>query len=167
LKILIFWDFSKFWNFFFKIAQNDKYSFLPRIVSFWDILAWESGSESFNLILSQNEKKNVFQVLVKLILKKISTHKSKISQKCKILIFRFLPKNYLEAVLPASKYEKWIFWIILSISCPGNFFHRTFSFFSKRVWKLLFFDIFQNFEIFSSKLLKMTNIHFSPRIVSF
>ena len=56
-------------------------------------------------------------------------------QKCKILIFRFFQHIHLEVVLLTSKYKKWIFCIILSISCPGNFFHRTFSFFSKRAWK--------------------------------
>ena len=56
-------------------------------------------------------------------------------QKWKILIFRFFQHIHLEVVLPTSKYKKRIFWIIFSISCPENFFHRTFSFFSKRVWK--------------------------------
>ena len=53
----------------------------------------------------------------------------------KFRFFDFCQYIHPEVVLPTSKYKKWIFGIILSISCPGNFFHRTFSFFSKRSWK--------------------------------
>ena len=53
----------------------------------------------------------------------------------KIQNFYFSIFAKISIVLPTSKYKKWIFWIILSISCPRNFFHRTFSFFSKRAWK--------------------------------
>jgi hypothetical protein len=63
----------------------------------------------------------------------------------KFWLFDFHKNNEninLEVVLPTSKYKKWIFWIIFSISYPGNCFHQTFSFFSKMDWK-------------SSKILKI------------
>ena len=43
----------------------------------------------------------------------------------------------------------------MSISWPGNFFHRTFSFFSKRVWKLLFLAYFSIFEKKIQKIVKI------------
>ena len=60
----------------------------------------------------------------------------------KFWFFDFLQNIHSEVVLPTSKYKKWLFWIVLSIFCPENFFHRTVSFFSKRAWK-------------SSKILKI------------
>ena len=81
---------------------------------------------------------------------------SKQFQKCKIWIFRFSSKYQSRSCfINSSKYKKWIFWIILSISCPWNFFHSTFSFFSKRDWKLLFLAYF---SIFNKKIQKIVKI---------
>ena len=78
-----------------------------------------------------------------------------IFQNAKFWFFDFCQNIYLEVVLSAFKYKKCIFWIILSISYPGNFFHRTFSFLSKRAWKLLFLAYFSIFEKKIQKIVKI------------
>ena len=96
----------------------------------------ESAYERWELVFFKNWKKIVFQALVAFGLKKKFPTNKKNRFLWKV---DFRPKKHLEIVFATSNAKKWIFWIILRISCPGNFFHRTFSFFSKRVWKFGFF----------------------------
>ena len=79
-----------------------------------------------------NLKKKVFSSACTWVLEKYLNFFFK---NAKFWFFYFRQNIYPEVVLPTSKYKKWLFWIILSIFCPVNFFHRTFSFFSKRAWK--------------------------------
>ena len=74
-----------------------------------------------------------------------------IFKNAKFWFFDFCQNIYLEVVLSTSKQKKWMIWIILSISCPENFFHRTFNFFSKRAWKfskILKIGFFENICFF-------------------
>ena len=68
-------------------------------------------------------------------------------------IFNVLEANLDENIILEQKsqqiykYKKWIFWMILSIFGPGNFFHGTNILGSRGFEKFQFFEIFQNFEV--------------------
>ena len=110
------------------------------------------------------KKKKKNQALAQPFLKNISKKNFK---NAKFWFFDFRQKNHLEVVLPTSKYKKWIFWMILSIFGPGNFFHGTNILGSRGFGKFQFFEIFQNLGNFEkSQKIEIFKSFKSPKYLS-
>ena len=145
MKIAIFGLFFNFWKKNLKNRQNFKISNKIRPSNFWYFLnTWNGVGKLLKGHTLQILKKKFFQALAKNIFEKKKSNFLLQSKNRFFWKIDFRQNIHLKVVLPTSKYKKWVFWIILSIFGPGNFFHETNMLGSRGSWKFQFFEIFQN-----------------------